>query len=375
MQHIRCSCIARIDLRDPHHSRHWSRRQLGLLLAGSGLAVATLISSRSWGATQGIPVLYTWEGFDSPALVGDFATKHGAPPVFQTFADENEAFENIKAGLHVDLAHPCADTFGHWNEAGLLQPIDAARLTNWPDLFDRLKAVPGSQSAGKQLFIPVDWGTTSVAYRSDLVESPEQSYRLLWDSRYAGRLSIGEDATETVMMAALVAGVADPFDMSDSDLARVKALLANQKPLLKFYWSDDTVIKEAITSGDIVATSMWSDTFRSLRQQGVPVSFMRPKEGILSWCCGLVLTKSATEVDAAYDLIDAILAPSTGVKWIERGSNHANRKTYQLIDEQKLAELGVPRDPSDLLASSVFLREYPRLAEYQRMFDETRDSD
>jgi spermidine/putrescine-binding protein len=88
---------------------------------------------------------------------------------------------------------------------------------------------------------------------------------------------------------------------------------------------------------------MWSDTFRSLKQQGVPVRFMRPKEGILSWCCGLVLAKAATEVNAAYELIDAILAPATGVKWIERGSNHANRKTYELIDERTLAELGSAR--------------------------------
>jgi spermidine/putrescine transport system substrate-binding protein len=355
-------------------SHRYSRRQLGRLLAGTGLSLATLSLLPAPARAQGAPVLYTWEGFDSLDLVGDFTAKHGAPPIFQTFVDENEALENLKAGFTVDLAHPCADTFGHWNEAGLLQPIDTSRLSNWPDLFERLKTVPGNQVNGKQLFIPVDWGTTSVAYRSDLVESPEESYRLLWDDRYAGKLSIGEDATETVMMAALVAGVADPFDMSAGDLARVETLLNRQKPLLKFYWSDDTVLKEAVSSGDIVATSMWSDTFRSLKQNGVPVSFMRPKEGILSWCCGLVLAKAATEVNAAYELIDAILAPATGVKWIERGSNHANRKTYELIDERTLAELGVPRDPSELLAASIFLRDYPRLAEYQQMFDETRDS-
>jgi spermidine/putrescine transport system substrate-binding protein len=100
---------------------------------------------------------------------------------------------------------------------------------------------------------------------------------------------------------------------------------------------------------------------------------MRPKEGILSWCCGFVLSANATEADAAHELIDAVLAPSTGVNWLSRGSNHANRKTYELVDETTLAEMGIPRDPSDLLATSVFLREYPRLAEYQRMFDEVRD--
>jgi hypothetical protein len=39
------------------------------------------------------------------------------------------------------------------------------------------------------------------------------------------------------------------------------------------------------------------------------------------------------------------------------------------------AALGVPRDPFGLLAASVFLRDYPQLTEYQRMSDETWDSD
>jgi spermidine/putrescine transport system substrate-binding protein len=246
-------------------------------------------------------------------------------------------------------------------------------LANWADVFEALKQVPGSEVDGQRLFIPIDWGTTSVAYRSDIVTGVEQSYRLLWDERYAGRLSIGEDATETVMMAALVAGVADPFNMSDADLARVRELLTKQTPLLRFYWSDAAIIEEALATGDIVAASLWSDTFRSLKQRGVAVEFMRPKEGILSWCCGFVLSAAATEVDAAHELIDAVLAPSTGVNWLGRGSNHANRKTYELVDETMLAELGIPRDPSELLATSIFLREYPRLAEYQRMFDDVRE--
>lgn len=354
-------------------SRRHSRRRFGRLLAGSGLSLATLALTGPSARAHGAPVLYTWEGFDSPDLVQDFLASHDSPPIFQTFVEEDEAFENLQSGLAVDVAHPCADTFGHWHDAGLLQPIDTSRLINWPDVFEPLKTIPGSQRDGGQLFVPIDWGTTSVAYRTDLVEVPEESYALLWDQRYAGKLSIGEDATETVMMAALVAGVSDPFDMSDADLARVKDLLIRQKPLLRFYWSDTTVIEEALSTGEIVASSIWSDTYRTLKQRNLPIRYMQPKEGILSWCCGFVMTRSATEIDAAYELIDSVLAPTTGVKWIDRGSNHANRKTYEMIDEAKLAEMGVPRDPTSLLASSLFLRDYPRLPDYQNMFDEIRE--
>ena len=127
----------------------------------------------------------------------------------------------------------------------MLQPIDTDRLSHWPEIFAPLKAIPVSNEDSKQWFIPVNWGTTSVAYRLDLVEVTDNSYGLLWDKRYAGKLSIGEDATEIVMMAALVAGIADPFNPTDADLDRVREALEEQKPLLKFYWSDDTIIKEA----------------------------------------------------------------------------------------------------------------------------------
>lgn len=353
--------------------RRLSRRGLGRLLTGSGLTLATIALPRFSATAHGAPVLYTWEGFDSLDLVQGVHAADGAPPVFQTFVEESEAFENLKAGLAVDVAHPCADTFGHWYDAGLLQAMDVSRLANWPDVFDPLKNIPGSEQGEGRLFIPIDWGTTSVAYRSDLVSEPQDSYALLWDERYAGKLSIGEDATETVMMAALVAGVANPFDMSADELARVKDLLARQRPMLRFYWSDPTVIEEALSTGELVATSIWSDTYRTLRQRKLPIEYLQPKEGILSWCCGFVLTSSATEVDAAYELIDAVLSPTTGVKWIERGSNHSNSRTYKMIDEATLVEMGVPRDPTNLLTSSIFLRDYPRLSDYQTMFDEIRE--
>lgn len=357
----------------PSDRAPYSRRAVGRMLAGTGLALATIALPTSRSHADGGAVLYTWEGFDSVDLMQDAKAPLSQSPVFQTFVEENEAFDNLKSGLAVDVAHPCADTFGHWNDAGLLQPMDVSRLSNWTNVFEPLKKIPGSEQAGGRLFIPIDWGTTSVAYRSDLIPDPQDSYAMLWDQRYAGKLSIGEDATETVIMAALVAGVANPFDMSDDELARVKDLLVRQKPLLRFYWSDATIIEEALSTGELVATSIWSDTFRSLKQRKLPIAYMQPKEGILSWCCGFVMTSAATEVDAAYELIDSVLSPAVGIKWIERGSNHSNRRTYELIDEATLVEMGVPRDPTDLLSDSVFLREYARLPDYQRMFDQIRD--
>jgi hypothetical protein len=84
-------------------------------------------------------------------------------------------------------------------EPALLQPIDTAQL-----VIGR-KTVPGGQVNGRQLFFPIDWDSTSAAHHHDLVESPEESYCLLWESGSARKVSVGGDAAETAMMAALVA--------------------------------------------------------------------------------------------------------------------------------------------------------------------------
>src|SRR3546814_9018881 len=103
-------------------------------------------------------------------------------------------------------------------------------------------------------------------------------------------------------------------DVCSSDL--VKALLQKQKPLLRFYWADNTILTQGLASGEIVAASSWNDAVLELRRQGVPVGYMKPKEGILAWCCGLVLAKEAPQLGKAYELIDAMISPEAGLYFI-----------------------------------------------------------
>jgi spermidine/putrescine transport system substrate-binding protein len=196
---------------------------------------------------------------------------------------------------------------------------------------------------------------------------------VLWDERYAGKLSMGEDVTDTAIIAALVAGIADPYNMTDEDLAKVKDLLAKQKPLLRFYWSDNTTMEQALATGELVASSAWNSSVLTLRNQGLPVKFMSPKEGILTWCCGLVLMKDAPQIDKAHDLIDAMISPEAG-QWLitQQGYGHSNSKSFDLVDDATLASLGLPRDPTTLLNSGVFSKENARLDDIVKMFEDVK---
>jgi spermidine/putrescine transport system substrate-binding protein len=350
-----------------------SRRQLNRLLAGTGLSLAVMpvLPRTSSAADQAI--YFTWSGYDDPAFFPGYVAKHGSMPDTPIFADEEEAFLKLRGGSVVDVSHPCNNSIPRWREAGLLQPIDTSRLSNWPDVFDELKTFEGSQDGDKQYFVPVDWGNTSIIYRTDLVDIAEESWTLLWDERYAGKLSVANSAEETIPIAAVLIGAADPFNPTAEEMAKIKEMLVKQKPLIRFYWDTNTTIEQGLASGELVATTGWNSSAVVLRSQGVPVKFMNPKEGIFTYCCGLVLSKDAPNVDAAYDLIDSMIATDAG-KWLieVQGYGHSNRKTFEIVDEAMLAERGLPKNPTEFLNSGFLYKPVKDLEGMSSMYESVK---
>ncbi len=344
-----------------------SRRDFHKALASVGLMmVAVPVGSRAARADDSQPTYFTWAGYDIPEVMPGY---NGAPNM-PIFGDEEEALTKLRAGFQVDVAHPCSGRIRRWREAGVIQAMDTAKLSHFGDIFPALKSINGADEDGQQWFAAVDWGNTSVIYRTDMVEVQEDSWTLLWDERYAGRLSMGNDVTDTAIIAALLVGAEDPYDMTDEELAKVKEMLVKQKPLLRFYWTDTTELEQAMVTGEVVAASAWNSSVLELRKAGIPVAYMKPKEGILTWCCGLVLAKDAPQIDKAHELINAIISPEAGQYFITTfGYGHGNRKAFDLVDDETLAAVGLPRDPTELLGSGVFSSDNKRQDETTQMFE------
>src|SRR3546814_8092530 len=104
------------------------------------------LTARSSRAQE--PLTYfTWGGYDTPDFFPAYMAKHGSAPEMPLFADEQEALTQIRAGFSADVAHPCSGRVGLWRDPGVLQPIDTSRLSNWPALFDGLRALNASARA------------------------------------------------------------------------------------------------------------------------------------------------------------------------------------------------------------------------------------
>ncbi|MEM7121751.1 MAG: extracellular solute-binding protein [Pseudomonadota bacterium] len=368
-----------------------SRREIHTVLGavGFGLAVVPLtkgaqaeeIAAASCG--DGHPMTFTWSGYDEVHFHQQYIDSHGCASNFTFWGDEEEAFAKMRAGFEPDVMAPCTYELNRWFNAGLLAPINTDMLSNWDQIIPALKEVDGSIQGGNRVFVPMDWGQTSVTFRTDLapeyVDVENHTWGILWDPKYAGRLSMIDSLIDGVAVASIYAGLEDPYDLSDpADMETTANLLREQLPLLRYYSNTMSDVEQSLASGELVAAATWNSSIVALRGQGLPVMFMQPKEGAMTWVCGLVRHPSndgrgEEQVEKAHQILDSYLSADAGA-WeiINYGYGHANLGAYDMVSEEELAERGLSKNPSDLLETGIFQVEMTPQQDIQTMFEEVK---
>lgn len=336
-----------------------TRRQFNQLLGAAGISLlAAPVLTHQARAEEGQAFYFTWGGYDVPELLGYYQQKHGSLPDMAPYASSSEALTKVQAGFEVDVLHPCNTNVGIWIDEGVIQPFDLSKLSNWGNMIPSLTEI-GARD-GKHYFAAMDWGQNSIAYRTDLVDlqGEEESWGILWDERYAGKIGVLANEGDTWWCAAIYAGVPFAEIHTEENIEKVAALLRKQQPLVLAYYDDVTTMEQSLASGELVAAMTWNETPTRLKKEGVPIKFANPKEGALTWVCGAVLHKDAKRVDKAHDVINSLISPESGRFLIdEYGYGHSNKKSFDLVSEARLAELGLSRNPNELLQSGKYQTE------------------
>jgi spermidine/putrescine-binding protein len=351
------------------------RRGLLRWMGAGGLALVSLpILSRGARADDDL-LVFDWSGYEIPELHQAYIKKYGKSPTITIFGDDEEAYVKIKSGFKTDLVHPTSYAIGRYRDQGLLKPIDTTRLSNWPDVMPKLASRPGMNTDGHQWIAPCGWGYNSVLYRTDLCQPKEQSWLLLWDERYKGKIALAVEMDGSVIPAAMSLGIKDPFNMSDAEIAQVKDHLRKQRELNRFYWTDPAELEQAMAAGEVVAAYAWGASFSALKKQGVPVAYMKPKEGVIGWIDGFIMMKDGPGKEQnAYDYVDAWLSPETGKYMLEQyGYAHSNRKAFDLVSPDRLKEIGI-ESKDDILSQGVFLQEQKAETreKYVKMYEDVK---
>ena len=120
--------------------------------------------------------------------------------------------------------------------------------------------------------------------------SGADSWQLLLDPKYKKRVVVEDQPVEVMAYMGKAAGVKDPYNMTDDEIAQAKALLVQLKPNILRLAPQATDTVAALKNGEawIATINLGADT--AVMDQGGPkLTTFTPKEGSIGWMDGEML--------------------------------------------------------------------------------------
>ena len=331
---------------DPILNRRFHRREflkLGAAAAGASVLAACGSSSNQAATPQpaaappaaapepapsrptidqepGTLQVFEWAGYEYPTYGGKggplqaYVDKYSKPK-YTFLTSDDQALGKVRAGYKPDIVHPCVGYAKDWVTLGAVQPWDTSLIPSFKNLNPAL--VQNGQVDGKQYFLPLDWGFSSILYRGDKVEPKEQSWGLYFDDRYKGKISWWETPLENFVIYAFYTGFNgyDSALWTDKQIEEAKKFLIEKKKLVRNFWSSETDMQNDFAAGNIWIAYAWGGDYAFAKQKGLDVTYMEPKEGRLSWNCGLVLGADTKNYYHAHEYAEAWASPKSA-DWI-----------------------------------------------------------
>ena len=113
-----------------------NRRAILKSLAAIGVTYSVIPLFSGTAQAAGEVHYHTWSGYDAEAIFTSYIAKYGGMPEVSHIATEEESFTKMKAGWSPDLMHPGNYNVRRWKDAGLLQPLDTSRVSNWENIIE-----------------------------------------------------------------------------------------------------------------------------------------------------------------------------------------------------------------------------------------------
>jgi spermidine/putrescine-binding protein len=338
-----------------------------------GAAMAAGLVSRAQKAAAATELrLLTWEGYAEDEWVKNFEQENGAS-VAKTYVGSNDEYmaKLAAGGGEYDLVVIVSSLAKRAIDAGFVEPLDVALIPNLGQLYPRLQKLPFTQKDGAQYGAPTFLAITPVTVNAEVIPEGDD-FGILFDKKYAGKLAMWDDVS-TIGDVAAYMGLENIWNLTDDQLAAVKAKLIEQKPLLRTYWSQAGEAIDLFTNKEIVASNSWSYITTTLKSRNVPVRDFIPRRP-LGAIDSHFIVKGTKNRELAHKFINHVLSAQSQASMVEKtGYNPTNPHCKELVKPETWKRMRLD-EGADVIDRLTFWEDIPRRAKYLELLNEVKAS-
>lgn len=282
-----------------------------------------------------------------------------------SFNSNKAAAAKLAGGFEADVVEVCTDEMSPLVDRNLLRPLDPKAIPE----FDRLAFSDSDNirdKAGNVLFVPASAGPHGLIVDTDAIDpATVDSWSDLFDPAYSGNAAIEATPLTAIAVSAMAIGMDDPMNLTLDQVSEAGDFLADRVGQFRSFAESDASLVNLFKSGEVDIADGGRGTAEAMVRDGVPVEWIAPREGTLSWVCGLAITSSAENLDAAYKLIDYYASPQAQAISAEDGFIAMNPGALKLLPP----DLRADADPKTL-ESGIAQTEPEFIDSYDRALQE-----
>jgi spermidine/putrescine transport system substrate-binding protein len=252
--------------------------------------------------------IYNWSDYIAQDTVPNFQKEFGVEVTYDTYDSNEEMVAKLQAGATgYDIVVPSGYIVPVMVATDLITPVNRKYLTNFNNISPIFQNVP--TDAGNKYTVPWQWGTSGIAYRTDKVTTPIDSWAVFHDKRFAKKMTMMDDGREVIGSQLRYRGHS-LNSTSPAELSQAKADSIAAKKQLKAYIS--APVKAQLISGDVWISQLWNGDTNQAKAEQPDLGYVIPKEGCTIWADSMCIPKNAPNKRAAHEWMNYILRPQVG---------------------------------------------------------------
>src|SRR5881296_507871 len=282
--------------------------------------------------------LLVWEGYADPSFVRGFEDQYRCKISASYMGSSDELVAKLRGGSagNYDVISPSSDVATMIASAGLAAPLDLSKIPSYTRLSPQLTSLPLVRMNSQVYGVPFMWGPNPLIYDATTFRHAPESWNVLWDPKYRGKISVWDDLS-TVYMAAQILGYDKPdpgqlYNLSDEQLEAVKKKLLELKPNIRKMWATGGELTNLFQNHEVVAAMGWPLMTNQLRKINFPVGETIPKENTTGWIDHLMITSGSEQKELAYKFLEYMVNAGTQKKVTDvTGYTPANPQAAQFM--------------------------------------------
>ena len=228
---------------------------------------------------------------------------------YTTYASNEDMFAKLKSGaVKYDIVIPSDYMIELMIEEDMLEEIDFSNIPNYQYIDENYRNL--FYDPDNKYSVPYTYGMVGIIYNTTMVEGTPDSWSLMWDENYKGKILNFNNPRDAFGTAMYKLGIdVNTSDTADWDAA-FEALKA-QKPLVQSYVMDEIFNKMKGASAAIAP--YYAGDFLTMYDDNNDLAFYYPKEGTNVFIDAICIPKGTQHKDIAEAYINFMLSEDAAI--------------------------------------------------------------